>query len=82
MELEDKTFQFNSTRPLLMFDNASLSDIDVWLDGTVEGNLSYLVCPMNNFTYLNVTCEPTFELSLPLLGEYFYIKIYFKLLFL
>lgn len=75
MELEDETFLFNQTGPVLMFDNSSLNGIDLTLDGTVDGydNFSY-GCIINNFTYLNVTCEPTFELSLPLLGELYFYK--------
>jgi hypothetical protein len=82
MELEE-TFLFNQTRP--MFDNSSLSDIDLSLNGAVDGvfdNLSYLVCPINNFTYLNVTCEPTFELSLPLLGKELFLNKKNVLLFI
>lgn len=68
MELEEEVFRFNQTRS----DNSSLSDVDFTLDGTIDGaydNFSYLYCTVNNFTYLNITCEPTFDFSLPLLGK-------------
>lgn len=70
MDVEEERFELrNETR--LMFDNSSLS-IDFSLDGTIDdfGNLSYLECKYNNLSYLNITCEPTFDFSLPLLGKY------------
>lgn len=79
MEMEEEIFELrNETR--LMFDNNSLS-IDFTLDGTIDdfGNLSYLECKDNNLSYLNITCEPTFDFSLPLLGKYFLRFIKFLL---
>lgn len=53
-------------------DNNSVTDVDLTMDGSVVGafdNFSYLYCAVNNFTYINVTCEATFEYSLVLLGK-------------
>ena len=54
-------------------DNISVTDVDLTMDGSVVGaydNFSnYLYCAVNNFTYINVTCEATFEYSLVLLGK-------------
>lgn len=58
-------------------DNISVTDIDLTMDGSVVGaydNFSYLYCAVNNFTYINVTCEATFEYSLVLLGKLYLIS--------
>lgn len=67
----DEEFLPPITNMTLMGDsNNTMTDIDSTLDGTVyayDGNLTIPFCSAN-FSYLNVTCEPTFEFSLILLG--------------
>jgi hypothetical protein len=56
----------------LAYENTTFPDVDLSMDANIVGyydNLSSLECILNNYTYLNVTCEPGFDLSLPLLGN-------------
>lgn len=62
----------NINRTQMAANISLITDIDLSLDGTVDGgvydNFSYLTCADINYTYINVTCEATFEYSSILLG--------------
>lgn len=62
----------------LAYENTTFPDVDLSMDANIVGyydNLSSLQCMLNNYTYLNVTCEPGFDLSLPLLGNFQFVFV-------
>jgi hypothetical protein len=73
MEVEDEG-PLGVINATTIYENTTFPDVDLSMDPNVVGyydNLSSLQCNWNNYTYLNITCEPGFELSLPLLGNNF-----------
>jgi hypothetical protein len=71
MEMEDEA-SLGIINATMMYENMTFPDVDMSMDANIVAyydNMSSLQCNYNNYTYLNVTCEPGFDLSLPLLGN-------------